>query len=485
MTGPNILMVVVDQLAHDVLGGLGHPTVLTPHLDALLARGVAFTNTYCSSPICLPSRTSLMTGSSARRHGVYDNGSELAASVPTVAHHLNRAGYTTILSGKMHFVGPDQMHGFTERLTADIAPAGLDLTPDWTLGPVANEGTSVNRLRYPPVVPWSLQLSYDEEVLHTSLARLRALRQDRQPFFLCASFSHPHDPFVMPQEYWDRYGGREITPPAAGPTAPEELHPFNRWIQQHHEVDRFPLSAQETQRARRAYYAAVSYVDDVVGRLLGELARLGMAEDTVVVFTSDHGEMLGEHGMWFKRTFYDGAAKVPLVVSVPGCPPGRRDDVVSLMDVTATLLDLADVPDKKTYLGRMDGDSLLPALVGDGSGRGDAVVEYLAEGTVEPLLVLRTAQHKYVHVRGHDPLLFDLSADPLELRDLAADPAYADVRSAMHDRLLGDLDVDALAAAVVRDQQERLLTLSGTPAGRSWKLQVPRDATRQYPRVFS
>lgn len=483
MPGPNILMIVVDQMAHDVIGALGHPAVRTPNLDALLARSAVFVNTYAGSPICLPSRASLMTGRLARRHDVYDNGSELPASVPTIAHHLNRAGYHTVLSGKMHFVGPDQMHGFAERLTTDLSPASLVLTPDWTRGPVANEGTSVRRLRYPPVRPWSLQLSYDDEVLHTSLAKLRQLSQQDEPFFLCSSFTHPHDPFLVPEEYWNRYRDVEIPPVRAPARSMEELHPFDQWIQIHHEADRHPLSEPEVERARRAYYAAVSYVDDVVGRLLAELTRLGMADDTVVVFTSDHGEMLGEHGMWFKRTYHDGAAKVPLLVAGAGARPGLREQVVTLMDLTATVLDLADVPDKDEHLAELDGISLRGLLDGTGPGRSTGVAfEYLAEGTVEPMLALRTTGYKYVYVHGHDPLLFDLTADPLELHDRASDPALSRVREAMHAELLSGVDVAALRERILRSQRERLITLAGTPPGQSWQLRVRRDASRLYDR---
>ncbi|HEX6499099.1 MAG TPA: choline-sulfatase [Micromonosporaceae bacterium] len=484
MSRPNILLIVVDQMAYDVVGALGHPAVRTPHLDELVARGATFSNAYATSPICCPSRASLMTGKLARRYGVYDNGSELPASAPTVAHHLNRAGYTTVLSGKMHFVGPDQLHGFAERLTADVSPAELFLTPDWTLGPVPNEGTSVRRLRYPPVRPWSLQLSYDDEVLHTSLAKLRQLSQEQEPFFLCASFVHPHDPFLVPQEYWDRYDGVDI-PPVRAPGRPfAELHPFDQWIQIHHEADRYPLSEHEVAQARRAYYAAVSYVDDVVGRLLAELDRLGLTDDTVVMFTSDHGEMLGEHGMWFKRTYRDGAAKVPLIVAGPGVRGGRHDAPVSLLDVTATVLDLAEVPDKDEHLADLDGVSLRSALTGAGVARTSGVpFEYLAEGTVEPMLGLRTARYKYVYVHGHQPLLFDLVADPMEVTNRADDPALASVRAAMHAELFAGLSIETLRADILRSQRERRVTVAGTPPGRSWKFQVSRDATRLYPRL--
>ena len=491
MPQPNIVMIMVDQMAHDVIGQLGHPTVLTPHLDRLAASGVAFVNTYCNSPICVSSRTAFMTGTLVRHNGAYDNGSEFPASLPTFVHQLNRAGYQTILSGKMHFVGPDQLHGFQERLTGDISPTGFDLTPDWSRGPHANAGTSVNRLRYPAVRPWSLQMSYDDEVLHSALVRLRQLSADAEgnvasPFFLCASFSHPHDPFLVPQAYWDLYEDRPICPPDAPAQDFQAMHPYNQWIQIHHEADQFPLSDAEVLRTRRAYYAAVSYVDGLIGQLLGELERLGM-DNTLVVFTSDHGEMLGQHGMWFKRTFYDGATKVPLIVALPGRRgPARRTEVVSLVDLTATLLDYAGVQARPAHGLPTAGHSLRPLLEERSvSWPGRAVSEYFSEGTVEPMLMLRTARHKFVYVHHHAPLLFDLLDDPLEQRNLAGLPEAGELCRSLEEELLGDLDVDLLRRRILDSQQQRLLVVAGSPAPSGWCHPVTRDASRLYRRASS
>ena len=491
MPQPNIVMIMVDQMAHDVIGRLGHPTVLTPHLDRLAARGVAFVNTYCNSPICVSSRTAFMTGTLVRHNGAYDNGSEFPASLPTFVHQLNRAGYQTILSGKMHFVGPDQLHGFQERLTGDISPTGFDLTPDWTLGPHANPGTSVNRLRYPAVRPWSLQMSYDDEVLHSALVRLRQLSGDAEgdvarPFFLCTSFSHPHDPFLVPQAYWDLYDDRPVCLPDAPAQAFQTMHPYNQWIQIHHEADRFPLSDDEVRQARRAYYAAVSYVDGLIGQLLGELERLGL-NNTLVVFTSDHGEMLGQHGMWFKRTFYDGATKVPLIVALPGLQsPTCRTEVVSLVDLTATLLDYAGIQARPAHGFPLAGHSLRPLLEDRAvSWPGRAISEYFSEGTVEPMLMLRTARHKFVYVHHHDPLLFDLIDDPLEQRNLTGLPEAAELCRSLQAELLGDLDVDGLRGRILDSQQQRLLVLAGSPGPSGWRHPVTRDAARLYRRASS
>jgi choline-sulfatase len=505
VTPPNILLIMVDQMTAGFIGALGHPAAITPNLDGLVANGVSFENAYCNSPICVPARASFMTGNLPHRTGVFDNGSELPASTPTLAHHLSRAGYNTILAGKMHFVGPDQLHGFNERLTGDISLSGLTLTPDWRRGAYPNEGSSVRRLQPDPVADWNLQLAYDEEVLSSTLARLRKLRKEGEKFFLCASFSHPHDPFRITREYWDRYEGYLIPPPAAPPLPLEEMHPYNRWIQVHHEIDKHPPSEREVTAARRAYLAMVSYADDLVGKLLRELARLGL-DDTLVVFTSDHGEMLGEHGMWFKRTFFDEAAKVPLIVRWPErLAAGSRSEVVSLVDLTATLLDIADVPGKEQWIGEMDGDSLLPLLRPEGTSgpagsaplpaagpdrgqhgwKDSAVCEYFAEGTVEPLLLLRKGRWKYVHVHEQAPLLFDLEADPHELDDLAGRPELEELCRVMAAELLGGLDVAALRERIVRGQRERLAILEATPDQRSWAYRPRRDPLELYVRAKS
>ena len=481
MRRPNMLLIVVDQMAHDVIRQLGHPTVLTPNLDKLVRGGVAFTNAYCNSPICVSSRTALMTGTLVRRNRAFDNGSEFPASTPTFVHALNHVGYRTVLAGKMHFIGPDQLHGFQERLTTDLSPAGFELTPDWRLGPHANPGTSVARLRYPPVRPWSLQLAYDDEVLHAARVHLRQLREDDAPFFMCASFTHPHDPFLVPQAFWDQYAGAPVPAPAAGAEPLDEMHPYNQWIQIHHEVDRLPLEEAEVLQARRAYYAAVTYVDHLVGQLLAELERLAF-ENTVVMFTSDHGEMLGEHGMWFKRTFYDGATKVPLVIAAPDLfAPARRSEVVSLVDVTATLLDLAGARDAAPL--ESDGSSLKPLLSGSTAAWPNrAVSEYFSEGTVQPMMMVRSGRHKFVYVHEHPPLLFDLQTDPHEQHDLASLAEHQKVCEALQTDLLGNLDVSALRADIMRSQQERLLIAGAARTSALWKYQTRRDASQLYQR---
>ena len=485
---PNILMIMADQLAFDVFGALGHTAVKTPNLDRLIAKGVVFNNCYCNSPLCTPSRASFVTGTYIRNNEVFDNGAELPASALTFMHHLRRAGYDTILSGKMHFVGPDQLHGFNERLTTDIYPSGLDWTPDWSQGAYPNPGTGVRRLRHSGTCDWNVQLTYDEEVLYRTLEKIRQLkaREEKKPFFLCASFTHPHCPFVITPEFWDLYDNTDIPMPTTPAQAFAELDAYNQWIQTHHECDICELTEDEIRNSRRAYYAMVSYFDHVAGQLIDELERTGQAENTVIVVTSDHGEMLGEHGMWFKRTYFDHAAKVPLIVSCPErFASGKTvSEVVSLVDLSATFMALGEVIDCDAWLNEMDGASLLGLLTGDASDwKDEALCEYYGEGAVHSMAMLRRGRYKYVYVQEHPPLLFDLIADPAETVNLATNPQYADLCDTMRAAIQPDL-MQQMDKKVLDSQRQRLMLNESLAAtGRTnwgWDYQPFFDAARQY-----
>lgn len=462
-TKPNIVMIMADQMASDVIGEFGHPAVKTPNIDKLVRKGVSFNNAYCNSPICAPSRASFMSGKLVSKIGVFDNGSEFSADTPTFLHHLRRGGYETVLSGKMHFIGPDQLHGFERRLTKDIHTAGFELTPDWSKGAYHNKGTGVNRLKNPGVSELNNNLDYDEKVLNRTLEQIRTFKREKnkKPFFLCSSFFHPHDPFHVPSEYWTLYEDTEIPMPTIAADAFEEMHPFNRWIQKHHECDICELTDDEIIKNRKAYYGMVTYFDDKVGHIIHELERLEMMENTVIILTSDHGEMLGEHGMWFKRTFYDPSAKVPLIISCPGrYGEGRQlEEVVSLVDLAATIMTMANVPNCQHWIGRMDGESFEPLLTGAGQKdwKNEAVCEYYGEGSIQPMVMLRKERYKYVYVHDHKPLLFDLTEDPFEQSDLADKPEYQLITKEFEMKIAEDFDMAGIYEKIIRSQQERIL----------------------------
>ena len=463
----NVLMIMADQMAARVLGAYGDPVARTPHLDGLAARGTMFENCYCNSPLCVPSRQSLVTGRLAGAVGAYDNGAELPASVPTFMHHFRRAGYHVAASGKMHFVGPDQYHGLHDRVTPDIYPAGLDWTPDWRDAVRGNAGTSVRKLDRSGLCTGSEQLDYDNAVQAAALEYLRtsANNDPEQPFFLWVSYTHPHDPFAITAEYWDRYRGVDIPPPLAPDEPDEDRHPYNRWLQTHHEIDVARPSPEVMAQSRRAYYGMVSYVDDMVGQLLATLDDLGLADDTAVVFASDHGEMLGEHGMWFKRTFYDGCCRVPLIVRRPGDGCARRvSSVVSLVDLLPTLLDVADLP---AATHAVDGHSLAGALNDSTAALPDrAIVEYFGEGVLQPMRLVRQGRYKYVVVHGESPLLFDMVADPAEQTNLAGRLELAGVEQALRAAVFDNWDPAAARENILASQQARLMICQAEQRGR-------------------
>ena len=459
---PNILLIMADQMAFDVIGALGHPVVQTPNLDRLADNGAIFGNCYCNSPLCTPSRASFMTGTYVRNNMVFDNGAELTASHPTLMHHLNVAGYDTILAGKMHFVGPDQLHGFTERLTTDIYPADFGWSPDWSLGVCFNDGTGMKKLKRSGECKWNDQMAYDEGVLYATLSKIRDMGANKsdKPFFLCASFTHPHDPFLMTKEFLALYEKSAIPLPNAPAANYSDMHPYNQWIQKHHGNDTCEITEEDIINSRRAYYAMVTYFDHMVGAITNELERMGLSDNTLIAITSDHGEMLGEHGMWFKRTFYDHSAKVPLIISWPGnIKHGAKiDEVVSLVDLTATFMEIGQVNERGIWANDMDGDSLVPLLTGNGGQwKNEALCEYYGEGPIHSMFMYRRGIYKYVYVHKHEPLLFDLERDPHETINLAREPAYAHICRELHEAAASGWDGDEMDSMVLESQRKRKL----------------------------
>jgi choline-sulfatase len=487
----NILLVMADQLGPRTLPAYGNRFVKAPNLARLGKEGVVFDHAYCSSPLCAPSRASMITGSLPSRTGVYDNGAELPASAPTIAHRLRLHGYRTCLAGKMHFLGPDQLHGFEERLTPDIYPAGLHWIPDWDASPADrlpwyHDMTSVFEAG---VSEASLQLDFDEEVAFRSVRAIYDLARvrDGRPFLLVASFSHPHDPWEMPTKYWDRYDDVTIDGPRVPAMADAALDPHSRRIRQMCAGSGLEVSDEVVLNARRAHYAAVSYVDDKVGQLLEALETTGLRDDTVVIFTADHGEMLGERGLWYKMSFFEDSVGIPLVMSAPGKFPTRHvGEIVSLLDMVPTLTELGGAG-LSAGAGKLDGTSLVPLLMGDGGARTDTVVgEYLAEGALAPVVMIRRDSLKFVSSPGDPDQLFDLAADPAELTNLAPEPKHAGEVGAFREEVARRWDLGTLRNEVVDSQRRRRLIARALSVGSpsNWDYEPDQDSTQRYVRGY-
>jgi choline-sulfatase len=482
---PNVLLVMADQLAPAFLPAHGHRVVKTPNLDGLAARGVVFERAYCASPLCSPSRASVMAGLLPSRTGVYDNAAEFSADIPTFAHHLRLAGYRTVLAGKMHFCGPDQLHGFERRLTTDIYPADYGWTPDWdhplerptwyhNMSSVTQAGLCVR----------TNQLDFDDEVVFTAERALYDFARTGagQPFLLVASLTHPHDPFAIPKRYWDLYRAEDIDMP--GPAIPRDaLDPHSARLRHVCAMDAETVTDANVRDARRAYYGAISYVDENLGRLLAALRDSGLDRDTIVLFTSDHGEMLGERGLWFKMSFFEGAARVPLIVSAPGhYAPRRVAASVSLVDILPTLVDISG-GDAAALGATIDGRSLVPHLEGR-EGHDEAIGEYLAEGAIAPIVMIRRGESKFIHSPADPDQLYDLAADPTERTNLAALPEAAERVGAFGREAAKRWDLPAIDATVRESQRRRRLVDAALSLGEvhAWDFQPHLDAAKLYVR---
>lgn len=486
---PNFLIVMVDQLTGTLFPDGPADFLHVPHLRALAARSARFANNYTASPLCAPGRASFMSGQLPSRTGVYDNAAEFPSSIPTFAHHLRAAGYRTCLSGKMHFVGPDQLHGFEERLTTDIYPADFGWTPDYrkpgeridwwyhNLGSVTGAG----------VAEITNQLEYDDEVAFHANQKLYDLSRasddpDRRPWCLTVSFTHPHDPFVARRKYWDLYEDCPALEPTTGFIPYEEQDPHSQRLYKASDYASFDIPPEQIRRSRRGYFANISYVDDKLGELLDTLERTRMTGDTVVVFCSDHGEMLGERGLWFKMCFYEGAARVPLMFCGAGIAAGLVGAPVCNLDICPTLCDLAGV-DMGAMMEWTDGQSLLPLT--KGASRAESVpMEYAAEGSYAPMVALRDRRYKFVHCEIDPPQLFDLEADPLEQDNLAADPANADLVAQFMEKIRARWDMAAFDAAVRESQARRWVVYKALRNGSyyPWDFQPLQKASERYMR---
>jgi len=497
-TRPNILLIMTDQMVPFLTGAYGHPVVKTPNLDRMVEEGVRFEAAYTSCPICAPARASLMTGKLISRIGCYDNAAPLCCDEPTLTHYLSNAGYETVASGKLHYVGPDQLHGFRRRLTTDVYPSGFD----WTTSREAVnkpmfEGTTHAHAYATPQVGvrrWSTYLGYDEETHFRALEYIYSKRLDEDtrqqthsdddygPFFLCVSYHHPHEPFVVTQDLWDMYEGQPIDIPEYPGNLNETYSTMDRWLNTFHGVDRVDVRQPDSlYNLRRSYYGLVSYVDNKVGELLQALENAGLREDTIVIFTGDHGDMLCEKGMVQKRTFYEWSVRVPLIVWFPG---GRHKGAriaqpVSLMDVAPTILNLAGVDE---WLP-MDGRSLVGLVDGSEVDERDVLAEMHSEGVYAPCFMVRRDKFKYIHIHGGGAQLFDLARDPGEWHNLAGNPDFAEVEDDLRARVLGRFDPDEIERDVRESLARRRLIRTTMQVNRTqWDYDPPFDASRQYVR---
>ncbi|MEP1537136.1 MAG: choline-sulfatase [Paracoccaceae bacterium] len=484
MTRPNILVFMVDQLNGTLFPDGPADWLHAPNLKALAKNSTRFANTYTASPLCAPGRAGFMSGQLPSQNGVYDNAAEFRSDIPTYAHHLRRAGYQTCLSGKMHFVGPDQMHGFEERLTTDIYPADFGWTPDYrkpgeriewwyhNMGSVTGAG----------VAEISNQLEYDDEVAYNAVRKVYdyARGNDDRPWCMTVSFTHPHDPYVARKKYWDLYEDCAHLMPEVGPIPYGDQDAHSQRIFDANDWRSFDLTYDMVQRSRRAYFANISYLDDKIGEVMEALKAT--RQEAIIVFVSDHGDMLGERGLWFKMSFYEGSARVPLMISAPQMQAGRVDDPVSTIDMCPTLCDLAGVS-MDDVMPWTTGQSVVPQ--GQGIARTEPVaMEYAAEASYAPMVSLRYGKWKYNRCALDPDQLFDLDADPHELTNLADLAQHQGTINSLRAKSEQRWDLDRFDADVRASQARRWVVYEALRQGGyyPWDYQPLQKASDRYMR---
>ena len=487
---PNILYIMADEAISELMGAYGHPVVKTPNIDKLVAQGVRFDTAYTPYPLCAPARAAMMTGRHASSIGAWDNGASFGSDHPTFAHYLAQNGYDTVLSGKMHFVGADQLHGYSRRLNTDIYPEDYRMVRSEWVDMKESKGEDwvnimENRDRYnasnyaPGAVTVDGQhgdLAFDQETHFRALQYLNARGNNPEPFMLTVSYHHPHEPFWPPQKYWDMYEDEQIDIPEFPDNLDETRSMMDTWLNAYHGVTKYDLRDPESlYQMRRAYYALMSYVDDMVGKLIASLERSGLDKNTIIIFSSDHGDMLVEREMVQKRAFYDYCSKIPLIIKYPDNRNAGTivNTPVTTLDLLPTFCEMTGSDASQPY----DGDSLLPLIEQEDPDRHIFVEAHEVVGV--PCVMVRKGDWKYNYIHGHEPQLFNMKDDPKEWDNLAGHAEHSAIEADLKALILDQFDPDEMAAenlasirrrATIKDAMEK--------QGTTWEHYPQFDARR-------
>lgn len=444
MSRPNVLLICTDHWPGPLMGAMGHERILTPTLNQIADNGALFTQAYTSTPTCIPARRGLMTGTTARKHGdrVFQEHLEMDPNLPTMPQVFRDAGYQAYAVGKLHVYPQRDRIGFDDGLICEEGRHHLGGVKDDFELFLQDQGYGGQELTHAmcnneyTVRPWHLpEHCHPTNWTTREMCRTIARRDPTRPAFWYCSYIGPHPPVVPPKEYLDMYQQLGVDEPFVGEWARE----FEEWpyaLKRHQGGPRFTIPANQTEArlARMGFYAQCTYIDHQIRLLLGQLREAGILDDTILMFISDHGDMLGNHGLWCKPPMFEWSAKIPMIlVPAAACDSVghhvRDDRLAELRDVMPTLLDLCGIP----CPGTVEGHSLV-----SGPRREHLYCEHWEDERA--MRMVRAGHYKLIwYPVGNRFQLFDLDADPHELRDLSAEPGQADVRARMTDLLRNEL----------------------------------------------
>ena len=462
----NLLVIMSDEHRRDAMGCAGHPIVRTPNLDRLRARGALFANAYTPSPMCVPARAAVATGDHVHRIRHWDSASPYDGRIRSWMRQLRDAGVETVSIGKLHFRSTEDDNGFTREILPMHVVGGVG----WPIGllrktPPRFDAAADLAAEIGPGE--SSYTAYDLDVTDAAEAWLGGRAGATAPWAAFVSLVSPHYPLICPEPYLALYDPDAMELPVGYAPDLRPTHGELRQVAAFFDYDRH-FDARKLREAKAAYFGLTSFMDACVGRILGALEASGQAEDTLVVYVSDHGDMLGDHGFWTKQVMYEPSAGVPMIAAGPGMPAGRTvTTAATLLDLAATAVDVAGLSHDAESRA-LPGISLRELAAAPDDPERTVLSEYHDGGSTTATFMVRWQRWKYVHYVGDVPQLFDLEADPQELRDLVAvAPDRPETQAAVEEgrrRLRAICDPDAVNALCFADQAERIAQLGGEDA---------------------
>ena len=458
MEPKNLLIIMSDEHNPKVLGCYGNEFVRTPNLDRLAGRGTLFTDAYTTSPVCVPARAAFAIGKYVHQIGFWDNADAYDGSVQSWHHRLRDRGHRVVSIGKLHFRGGDD-YGFSEALIPMHITEGRGDLMGLVREDLPERGASwkIAKLAGPGESPYTF---YDREIAARAQVWLReeGVKRTERPWVLFVSFVCPHFPLTAPPEFYYQYPLDRIALPKQYEKRERPTHPFLRDYANSFVYDRY-FDEEKLKKAIAGYYGLCSFLDDNIGQVLNALDEAGLGASTRVLYTSDHGDNLGNRGLWGKSTMFQETAGVPLIVAGGGIPAVQRCEThVSHVDIYPFIMECVGEDKPEMYDGH-PGVSLAKVAHGYTPER-CVLSEYHGMGSTTGAFMIRNGRYKYVHYVAYPPQLFDLESDPEELNDLAADPRFASVVDECRKKLLTICDpaeVDRRAKA----RQRELLTANG------------------------
>ena len=459
---PNLLIIISDEHRKDAMGCVGHPIVKTPNLDALAARGTVFENAYTPSPMCVPTRASIATGQHVHIGKYWDSATPYDGQNPSWMHHLRSRGIPVTSIGKLHFRSSEDDNGFTEEIIPMHVVGGVG----WAIGLLrknAPDYDSAKELAQDVGAGQSTYTNYDLAITAAAEDWLKDRKDDQKPWAAFVSLVSPHYPLVAPKEYYELYDPNEMDFPISYGTYDKPDHTELRNIAKFFDYDRY-FDEQTMREAKAAYYGLISFMDDCVGRILAALKASGADKNTVVVYVSDHGDMMGDQGFWTKQVMYEASAGVPMIAAGPNIPAGqRRTTGTTLLDLAATAYDIAGLETQTS-----NGVSLRDIANSPNDPNRTILSEYHDGGSTTGTFMVRWQNWKFVYYVDHEPQLFDLETDPHELTNLVVqDVHHPRIQAAITEgerRLRQICDPEAVNAKCFADQAERIEELGGEDA---------------------